>query len=779
MTRFSSLRARLVGTVFLAIAPAWIVTYLIVRFTGTNQDLEWTFLSAGIGLLALAAAWFGGEHFVLRQVRILLKSAQRLASGDFSSRTGLGGLKGELGDLARAFDSLATSLEDRIREREQTERTLLNRSFQQTVIGALGQFAMLSKDLNALWYQAVMLASQTLEVEYCGIFELALPGRTVTLRAGAGWPEEAIGTTCAALTKDGEASFVMAAGEPVIIDELSRETRFAPTQFIKIHGVVSGILCAISGHGARYGYIAAFTTRQRAFSEDEVHFLFSMATLLAMALERMRAEVELRKVAEFSEQNPNPAMALDEAGRVTYFNNAARQLATVLGQSEVRGILPVNVEQLAQQCLAMRPGLLRYETVYQNHTLCWTFHPVMETQGVHCYVEDITQRLNLEEQLRQSQKMESVGQLAAGVAHDFNNMLTIIQGHSGMLMSRKDLPQNLLDSAHAIFFGAERAANLTRQLLLFSRKTVMQPKVLDLREVVTNMSKMLHRLLGETIALTVESPDQLPLIKADAGMLEQILLNLAVNSRDAMPKGGRLKITTSQRGLEEAQISAPSEARPGSFTCLQVRDSGCGMDQTTIARIFEPFFTTKGVGKGTGLGLATVYGIVKQHEGWVEVESDVSSGTTFTIYFPACEGQTCASAPHEPAISTIVAGGSETILVVEDEPVLRDLAHLILETCGYRVLAAGSGVEALQVWERHQEAIDLVVTDMVMPEGISGMDLAQRLHEIRPDLKVILASGYNMEDIDTNFLNGGHAVFIQKPYTHVTLAKAVRECLDK
>ena len=536
MTSFSSLRARLVGTVFLAVAPAWLATYLIVESTGNQQDLAWTFLAGGIGLLALAAAWFGGEHFVLRQIRLLLRTAHRLASGDFSSRTGLSGEKGELGELAKAFDSMAQSLEERTKEREQTERTLLNRSFQQTVIGALGQFAMVSKDLNGLWTQTAMLASQTLEVEYCGIFELVPQDRTLVLRAGTGWPEGLINQACFTAEEGGEASYALSAGEPVIVDDMETETRFTPGEFTRQYGVVSGVMSAVSGHGARYGFIGVFTTTKRIFSEDEVHFLFSMATLVAMALERINAEAELRRVADFSEQNPNPAMALDERGRVTFFNNAAQKLAEALDHDEARSILPANIEQLAQQCLAMRPGMLRFETVYREHTLSWSLHPVMDTQAVHCYVEDITNRLNLEEQLRQSQKMESVGLLAAGVAHDFNNMLTIIQGHSGMLMARKDLPQKLLDSAQAIFFGAERAANLTRQLLLFSRKTIIQPKPLDLREVVSNMSKMLQRLLGETISLTVVAPEQMPLIHADAGMLEQILMNLAVNARDAMPK---------------------------------------------------------------------------------------------------------------------------------------------------------------------------------------------------------------------------------------------------
>jgi len=298
-----------------------------------------------------------------------------------------------------------------------------------------------------------------------------------------------------------------------------------------------------------------------------------------------------------------------------------------------------------------------------------------------------------------------------------------------------------------------------------------------LREIVLHMTKMLERLLGETIALEFQPPSEIPLILADTGMIEQIIMNLAVNARDAMPEGGKLAITTSHVEIGEAYVQAHPEARLGSFVCLQVTDTGCGMDDDTMARIFEPFFTTKEVGKGTGLGLATVYGITKQHDGWVDVTSQPGAGTNFSVFFPAhsqpMEAKTPTTAPNAE-----VPGGNETILIVEDEPVLRDMAHVILHDCGYRILEASSGREALMVWDRHQGAIDLVVTDVVMPEGISGMDLAQRLLATKPRLKIVFASGYSMESLDTAFVRNGRAGFLQKPYTHVTLAQAVRSALD-
>jgi signal transduction histidine kinase/HAMP domain-containing protein/ActR/RegA family two-component response regulator len=768
MRSFSSLRARLVGTVFLAVAPAWALMYFVVKSTGTQQDLPWTVLSGAIGLVALGAAWFGGERFVLRQVRELSRAARQLAAGDLSSRTGLSD-EGEMGELARSVDNMAASLEQRVRERELAERTLIARSLQQTVVGALGQFALLSNDFSALLNQAVMLVAQTLEVEYCGVLELEA-GELFKLRAGVGWRDGAVGELSFPLDPRTQLGFTLTAGEPVMVELLATDPRFRGSPFLLEHGVISGVTVAIAGHDQAFGVLGAHTTHQRIFTEDEVHFL--------MAVARKRAEADLEKLAAFAQLNPNPAMELAADGTLLYFNQAAVALAVSVKQDHPSGLLPSNISSIVQTCLTSQQSRVRLETKPAGRTLSWSFHPVMGSQVVHAYVEDVTERLSLEAQLRQSQKMESVGQLAAGVAHDFNNMLTIIQGHSGMLLAKSAQKPELLDSAQAIYFAAERAANLTRQLLMFSRKNVMQPTRLDLREVVSHMSKMLERLLGETITLEFRSPAEISPVQADVGMVEQVIMNLAVNARDAMPKGGTLTIGISPVEVNEAYVETHPEAHPGSFVCLQVTDTGFGMDRETLARIFEPFFTTKEVGKGTGLGLATVYGIVKQHGGWIEVFSAPEKGATFSVFWPASAGPIEAKPAADSPVAQ-VRGGKETILIVEDEPVLRDLAHVILQECGYRVLEAASGPEALEVWKHHRDSIDLVLTDMVMPQGISGVDLAHKLLEAKPTLKLIFASGYSMDDVDSAFVRNGRASFLQKPYTHVTLAQAIRDSLDK
>jgi signal transduction histidine kinase/ActR/RegA family two-component response regulator len=645
-------------------------------------------------------------------------------------------------------------------------------------VAALGQFALVSDDIAALLNQAVMLVAQTLEVEYCHVLELQPGGKFLMLQAGVGWKDGYVGKAIIPTDPQTEAGFTLTAGEAVVFERLAEEPRFRGSSLLADHGVVSGIMVAIAGHGQAFGVLGAHTARQRRFTEDEIHFLFSLATVLAMAVERIRAQAELQKLAAFAQLNPNPAMELADDGAITYINGAALKLARSVGQDHPRAILPANVQDIIRQCLETGQSALNLQTAFGGRTLSWSFHPLAASRILHCYVEDITDRLNLEAQLLQSQKMESIGQLAAGVAHDFNNMLTVIQGHSGMLLSKTNLPSELLDSVQAIYFAAERAAALTRQLLMFSRRNVMRSEPLDLRKAVGELSKMLGRLLGETITLEFSPPPELPLVQADRGMIEQVIMNLAVNSRDAMPKGGTLTISTSPVELNDAYVQTHPEARLGAFVCLRVSDTGFGMDSATMARIFEPFFTTKAVGKGTGLGLATVYGIVKQHDGWLEVISEPGHGTTFNVFFPASSEPVEASTA-EVVVAAAVQGGNETILVVEDEPVLRDMAHLILEDCGYQVLEAGTGAEALQVWERHPGRIDLVVTDVVMPGGMSGRELAVKLMARKPQLKIVFTSGYNVDETNTDFFRRGGAMFLQKPYTRPHLAKAVRDCLDK
>jgi PAS domain S-box-containing protein len=391
-------------------------------------------------------------------------------------------------------------------------------------------------------------------------------------------------------------------------------------------------------------------------------------------------------------------------------------------------------------------------------------------------LRDLTAQKRLEEHLRQSQKMEAIGQLAGGVAHDFNNILTVIQGHASLLLTGGSLTEVSARSAHQITQAAERAAGLTRQLLTFSRRQVMQPRRLDMNEVVGNMTKMLGRILGEDVTLQLNYFPQPALVQADAGMMEQVLLNLAVNSRDAMPKGGVLEIRISLLDVDARRLAGHSKAHGGRLVCLTVTDTGCGIAPENLRRVFEPFFTTKEMGKGTGLGLATVYGIVKQHQGWIEVESEPGKGTTFRVFLPRIAATTRAS-EDQPA-ERAVRGGTETILVVEDEAPVRKLVCNVLSRQGYRILQAESGMKALQVWRESKEQIDLLLTDLVMPDRLSGRELAEKLCAERPQLKVIYTSGYSADVIAKDIVLSRGLSYLQKPYHPHKLALTVRDCLD-
>ncbi len=510
-------------------------------------------------------------------------------------------------------------------------------------------------------------------------------------------------------------------------------------------------------------------------SDDELGQLAKIFDRMADSLQQRIKENE--KLAAFAQLNPNAAMEFSDEATMIYFNAAAQDLALSVQKSHPSEVLPDKTDEIIRDCLATGKSRLHLEAKVCGRTFLWSFHPMTASRVVHGYAEDITNRLSLEDQLRQAQKMESIGQLASGVAHDFNNMLTIITGHTSALLVRPTLPPEIIDRIQAVYFAAERAARLTRQLLMFSRKNIMQSRPLDLREIIGNTGKMIERLIGENITLDFQRPDKLPLVPGDPGMIEQVLMNLAVNARDAMPRGGTLTVNLAAVTIDTLFAETHPQSRAGRFIRLRVTDTGTGMDETTLSHIFEPFFTTKEIGKGTGLGLATVYGIVKQHEGWVEVSSEQGKGSTFDIFFPAI-AQTNKALKNEPMPDGPVVGGNETILIVEDEEVLREMARDILADYGYKILEAASGKQAFDVWNRHMEAINLVLTDMVMPEGVSGVDLVERLLADRADLKIIFTSGYTSNEISNELMARSQAYFLQKPYSHNDLARIVRECLD-
>ncbi|HPA17689.1 MAG TPA: response regulator [Verrucomicrobiae bacterium] len=393
-------------------------------------------------------------------------------------------------------------------------------------------------------------------------------------------------------------------------------------------------------------------------------------------------------------------------------------------------------------------------------------------------VRDVTERKQLEEQLRQSQKMEAVGRLAGGVAHDFNNLLAVIRGNAELILGAgESLDAKTGDHLRQVIAASERAGGLTRQLLSLSRKQVLHSQLVDLNDVIGNLVMMLRHIIGEDVQLQCKFLKPLPPVQADVGMVEQVLLNLAINARDAMPQGGQLTLCTSTESIGPEYVELNPQARPGEYACLTVSDTGCGIPPGIMPRIFEPFFTTKAEGKGTGLGLATAYGIIHQHRGWISVGSEVGKGTVFRVYLPLADRP--EPKEGEPVVGEPVRGGTETILLVEDEPSVRMLVHHILEPHGYTVLEASSGVAALKIWPENRERIDLVLTDMVMPDGMTGRELVARLHAEKADLPAIYMSGYGADVVGKEFELKEGVNFLQKPCSPQKLVRAVRDCLNQ
>ena len=489
-------------------------------------------------------------------------------------------------------------------------------------------------------------------------------------------------------------------------------------------------------------------------------------------------------------------IATDEQGRVRLVNVLAEQLtgwtqAEALGR-DVREVFHI-VEEKTRQPVSnpVLEALVKGEpTDLAPHTILMnkagsefpiddSAAPIWDVNGkvvgAVLVFRDITERRRLEEHLRQAQKMEAIGRLAGGIAHDFNNIMTIIMGFSEILLLNSQTNTEAKDSLRAIHEAGKRAAALTQQIMAFSRKQMLVPCVLNLNSVVRDMSVMVKRLIGSNIEFVTESAPDLGQVKADPTQIGQVILNFAANARDAMPKGGRLTVATSNAVLGDETTRKHSDVMPGRYAMLSISDNGCGMSEDVLAHIFEPFFTTKGVGQGTGLGLATVYGIVKQSGGHIEVSSKVGEGTTFRVYLPLIEEP--ASMPDSQE-TRLAAKGHETILLVEDEDTVRQMTKMILDERGYRVLEASNGLEGLAVAEGHRGPIHLLMTDLVMPK-LAGREMAERILALRPELRVLFMSGYTEDVIVLQGVESASANFLQKPFTLAGLTNKVREVLDR
>jgi len=538
----------------------------------------------------------------------------------------------------------------------------------------------------------------------------------------------------------------------------------------------------------------------RRFSEEPACLVIAVRNLTERT-KRQQAEDALRASEErlrtILEAEPECVKLFAEDCSLIDMNRAglamieADSLEAVVGKDILDVVVPEHrhaFSQLTKRIFAGGSGSLEFEIEGLKGARLWLethAAPLRDREGriiaALGITRNITERVaadatrqQLEEQLRQAQKMETVGQLSGGIAHDFNNLLTVIEGHVALLEADPTLPSALLEPVREIAMSSQRASRLTRQLLTVSRRQPMELRELDVNRVVEQISRMLIRMVGSNIEVTVTTAESDLVVRADAGMIDQVLLNLAMNARDAMPGGGRLTIQTSAEVVDLR--SAPDDVEPGPFVRIEVADTGTGMPSSVVPRVFEPFFTTKDVGKGTGLGLATAYAILRQHGGWIDVRSEVGEGSTFTIHLPRrpdTERRVAAAQPQTAALD-----GSETILLVEDEIPIRSLVRQVLTRAGYEVVEAGTGHEALDAWRAHRDRVSLLLTDLVMPDGMSGLDLAGRLLEDKHDLKVIYTSGYSAEIAgDDRRLQRG-VNFLAKPYRPPELLRTVRANLD-
>ncbi len=652
-----------------------------------------------------------------------------------------------------------------------------------------------SLDLDEVLREIARAAAQLMEAPAVGVWVADEKAGTLEVRAfsddrlGATYPRRSIGLG------EGLPGWVATHRQPVIVADVFEDGRVLAPDWFRQHGLRSAYIVPIVHQGVLLGVLALNGPAAFELDAEDRELLESFAGQAALAIRNARLYEDARGARDFlrsiAEHSPAGIVTTDVRGHVTYFSPRAEEL---LGyrSAEVVGRAVAEFQRGGREAARTLMRRLREEGRLREHeteilasdgrwvecrfSLALLRDAAGTTIGTLAILEDTSERKRLEAQLRQAQKMEAVGRLAGGIAHDFNNLLAVIMGHSDLIKSVLRKGDGLAHDVEQIRRASERAASLTRQLLAFSRRQFLQPQVIDVNTLVGNLATMLHRLIGEDIQLELRLDPAAGRVSADPGQLEQVVMNLTVNARDAMPQGGQLTLETGPAMLDKTFVTAHPGSSTGAHVRLSIRDNGCGMSPDVLSHLFEPFFTTKEPGRGTGLGLSTVYGIVKQHRGYIDVQSEPGQGSTFAVYLPRVDAKPAAE--RAAARERLMPGGRETVLFVEDEVALRDLMHRVLAKGGYTVLAAGDGLEALALVEAHQARIDVVVTDVVMPR-MSGPELATRLRTRDPGIRLLYVSGYTADQLRSQTDLGADATLLAKPFTSDGLLRKVREVLDR
>jgi two-component system cell cycle sensor histidine kinase/response regulator CckA len=656
---------------------------------------------------------------------------------------------------------------------------------QQAAIAELGQRALTGEDLRQLMQETARRLADVLTIDMVEVLEL-LPGREqFAMRGQVGWDE--LHLVPVAETHSG---LTLSARGPVIVHDTATETRFNTVSFLREdHGVISGLAVPMIVSGRELGAVAVHSRHAREFSEDEVYFVQSAANVVAAAMERRRAEEELEqssaRLRAVIDASPAVIYLKDLEGRLTLANRRFDELFEIEPGSSVGelnaslldagaativtanddAVIAAGAPMEFEERLPMGDGSTRIFISLK--------FPLRDAagrvQGVGGVSTDVTERAALEARLARAERLETVGQLAGGIAHDFNNLLAVIANYAGFLHATVEPGSRAAEDVEQILAASRAANELTRRLLLFSRRRAGNPEVIDLTAVIADTEQLLERALGEQVELRTTVEPELWSVRADRAQLEQVLMNLAINARDAMPDGGVLTIEASNVALGRGEAAGVE----GDAVCLAVSDTGSGMPEEVLDRAFEPFFSTKSAAEGRGLGLATVYGIVRGADGHIELHSRPGEGTEVLVHLPASRESAPAGAVGETSAAADAAG--ECVLLVEDKEAVRVLTSRILADAGYEVRSAADGIAAL---EEYGDDVDVLVSDIVMP-GISGQELADQLRSRRPGLPVVFVSGYTEDHVVEDARRDGATAFVEKPFNAQELLRAVRAVLEE